>query len=559
MIIERDLAEKLKKSAQVWPSITLTGPRQSGKTTLCRHLFPNLPYATLEAPDIRFSATEDPRGFLARFPQGAILDEVQRVPDLLSYLQGIIDDDSTPGRWILTSSQNLSLLESVSQSLAGRTAIYYLLPLTHGETTRFPEHPETLEETLFTGSYPRIFDARLEASEWHASYIATYIDRDVRMISNVSDLETFHQFLKLCSGRSAQLLNYSSLSDDCGISQPTVKAWLNILETSFLILRLPAYRSNLRKKLVKMPKLFFYDTGLLCWLLGIRSPEQLYVHPLRGAIFETWVVSEIVKNRFNRGEFNGLSFYRDRNGAEVDLVVEHSGSILLVEAKSAKTASTSLFKSSKRVQKQLARSAKLCPITVVYGGDDHQQRGINSLIPWRDLHQLDWSVPSSIISVQSAGQPISGANVLVLFPNKTWKSAVTDENGSALFNLHSAFQSMTVFLAVGGFAAHLESAWIPADGVLNVELTTLPDGGAVIFPNAVGHVPVLYGQINPVLDTENRTYLYTDNIAINGGLQQPVDFTLGEELHLCDADGREASVRIISIVGKAALVQYQSS
>lgn len=389
-MIVRDLAPILEKAAQTWPSITLTGPRQSGKTTLCRTLFPEHPYETLEAPDVRAFAAEDPRAFLARFPKGAILDEVQRAPDLLSYLQGIMDADPAPGRWILTGSQNLSLLESVSQSLAGRTAVHNLLPLTRGETVRFSRHPETLEECLLAGSYPRIFDAGLDPADWLASYVATYIERDVRTISNVTDLATFQRFVTLCAGRTAQLLNYSSLAGDCGISQPTARAWLSILETSFLVFRLPALHANLRKRLVKMPKLHFYDTGLVCWLLGIRTPEQLRTHPLRGPIFETWVVSEIAKHRINRGEANRLSFYRDSNGAEADLIVERPNGTMIVEAKSSETPSSRLFDGSRRVQGHLAPSTGRCAAVVVYGGDQPQRRGADSLVPWGELHEFGW-------------------------------------------------------------------------------------------------------------------------------------------------------------------------
>ena len=389
-MITRDLAPKLMEAAQVWPSITLTGPRQSGKTTLNRALFPNHQYETLEAPDVRAFAAEDPRAFLAQFPEGAVLDEVQRVPDLLSYLQGIIDADPVPGRWILTGSQNLTLLETVSQSLAGRTAVHNLLPLTRGETTRFPRHPKTLDETLLTGSYPRIFDEGHEASDWLGSYIATYIERDVRTISNVGDPTNFQRFVSLCAGRTAQLLNYSSIAGDCGISQPTAKAWLSILETSFVAFRLPVLHTNLRKRLVKLPKLHFYDTGIVCWLLGIRTPEQLRTHPLRGAIFETWVVSEIAKHRANQGETGGISYYRDRNGAEVDLMVESPNGTTIIEAKSSETASSNLFDGSRRVRGHLSQSTRRCSVVVVYGGDQRQRRGTDSLIPWRELHAFDW-------------------------------------------------------------------------------------------------------------------------------------------------------------------------
>ncbi len=390
-MIDRDLAPRLAKAAQTWPAITLTGPRQSGKTTLCRAVFPERPYETLEAPDVRAFAAEDPRAFLAQFPQGAILDEVQRAPEILSYLQGIIDTDPTPGRWILTGSQNLSLIESISQSLAGRTAVYNLLPLTHGETMRFSGHPETLEETLLTGSYPRIFDEGHKPADWLRSYIATYIERDVRTITKVGDLATFQRFVTLCAGRTAQLLNYSSLAGDCGISQPTAKAWLGILETSFIVFRLPVLHSNLRKRLVKMPKLHFFDTGVVCWLLGIRTPEQLRAHPLRGPIFETWVVSETAKQQANRSEFGSISFFRDRNGAEADLVVENPTSTTIVDAKSSKTASSTLFDGARRVRERLSRSDRHCSLIVVYGGDRPQRRSTGRLIPWRQLHDFDWN------------------------------------------------------------------------------------------------------------------------------------------------------------------------
>jgi hypothetical protein len=389
-MIERDLTPRLRKAAREFPAVTVTGPRQSGKSTLCKAVFPGLPYVSLEAPDVRTFATEDPRAFLAQFPDGAVLDEVQRAPELPSYLQGLIDADPRPGRWILTGSQNLALLESVSQSLAGRTALLNLLPLAWSEVLRFRAPPQTLEEAVFTGGYPAIFDRRLEPSDWLGAYVGTYVERDVRTISNVGDLVTFQRFLELCAGRTSQLVNHSALAADAGISQPTAKAWLSVLETSFLAFRLPAFHANLRKRLVKMPKLHLVDTGLACWLLGIRSPEQLRSHPLRGPLFETWVVTEIRKHRMNGGDGTGLSFYRDRDAAEADLVVERGGGLTLVEAKASQTASPSLFAGVQRVRGHVEGPSRPCEVVVTYGGDEAQRRSDGELVPWRRLHERDW-------------------------------------------------------------------------------------------------------------------------------------------------------------------------
>lgn len=386
-VIDRDLEPMLTEASRKFYSITITGPRQSGKTTLCKTVFPNHSYVNLEDIDVRAFAENDPRGFLEQFPGGAVIDEVQHVPDLLSYLQVMIDEERIPGHWILTGSQNFSLLESISQSLAGRTAVYNLLPLAYKEIMSFDKYPRSLEETILTGSYPGIFDLGMKQKEWFRSYVTTYIERDMRTIGNVGDLLTFQRFMQLCAGRTAQLLNYSSLTEDCGISQTTAKNWFSLLETSFIAFRLPAFHSNLRKRLVKMPKLHFYDTGLVCWLLDIYTPEQLRSHPLRGPIFETWVVSEILKNRTNRGETRGLSFYRDSNGVEADLVIEHPSGITLIEAKSTKTASSNLLSRTLRVREHLSKLHRPCKVVAVYGGNQLQKRLNGSIVPWNKLHE----------------------------------------------------------------------------------------------------------------------------------------------------------------------------
>ncbi len=368
MYVEREITPLLLSDAASFPAITLTGPRQSGKTTLCQKIFPNHPYVNLELPDIRRYALEDPRGFLAELPDGAILDEFQRAPDIPSYLLSIIDSDQTPGKWILTGSQNLAVSQTVSQSLAGRTAVRQLHPFTYSESTELVGVERSLAETLFTGSYPRVFKAGCNGIDWYRSYVSTYLERDVRMIKNIDNLTHFQQFVELCATRSAQLMNYASIAGDCGISQPTAKSWGSILEASHLLYRLTPFFRNLRKRIVKMPKLHFLDTGLVCFLLNIQSVDQLRSHPLFGSIFETWVVSEIFKKRCHAGEHRGLSFYRDSNGAEVDLIIDELNLVALIDVKASKTPATSLLSGVRRVAKNFHRFDSVGQI-VVYGGE----------------------------------------------------------------------------------------------------------------------------------------------------------------------------------------------
>lgn len=391
-MIQRDITQKVREASGVYPIVTITGPRQSGKTTLCKAVFARHEYISLEYLDHRSFAQEDPRGFLAQFPRGAILDEIQRVPDLLSYLQGMVDEIPEPGQWILTGSQNILLSDSVSQSLAGRTAIFTLLPLTWQEVSRFPQHPQTLEEALLYGSYPRIFDLNLNPVDWLRDYIRTYVERDIRMIRNIGNLTRFQRFVELCAGRTAQLLNLSSLAGDCGISQPTAQSWISILEASFIAFRLNGFNTNLRKRLVRMPKIHFYDTGLVCWLLNIRSQEQLRTHPLRGAIFESWVVSEFVKCLANRGKTTrSMSFYRDQNGAEVDLLIHNPPHLRLIETKSTATASSNLLTGVNRVRRHFYETEYECSATVIYGGDQSQYRKDAKIISWRKINHQELS------------------------------------------------------------------------------------------------------------------------------------------------------------------------
>lgn len=385
-MIQRDLGPRVQAASRSFPAVTITGPRQSGKSTLCRTLFPDHAYVNLESPDVRRFATEDPRAFLGQFPDGAILDEIQRVPELPSYLQPIMDEDRRPGRWILTESQNLGLLQATSQSLAGRTAVLHLLPLTYQETQRFSDPSRHPDHALLMGGYPRIFDQGLDPAEWLSAYVATYVERDVRLISNIGDLVTFQRFLGLCAGRSGQLVNYANLAADAGVSQPTAKAWLSILEASFIAFRLPAWSGNLRKRLVKMPKLHFYDSGLVCWLLGIRSVEHLRAHPLRGPIFESWVVAEVMKHRGNAGERGGLHFYRDSNGVEADLLIEGPSGLTVVEAKAGHTVTDVLLSPARRIAEVLGGRVAGGP-RVVYAGEEQQHRSACDLVPWHSIPQ----------------------------------------------------------------------------------------------------------------------------------------------------------------------------
>jgi predicted AAA+ superfamily ATPase len=385
-MVDRDVEPRLKKLAKEFPAIVLTGPRQSGKSTVCQKVFAHLPYTTLESPDVRAFALEDPRGFLKQFPKGAILDEIQNGPQITSYLQEIIDRDPAPGRWVLTGS----VMESTSQSLAGRSAVLNLLPLSRHEVMEFPHYPKTLNETLLTGGYPRILDRKLRPADWLSSYVATYLERDVRSISKIGDLVAFQRFAQLSAGRVAQLLNLTSLAADCGISQPTAKAWASVLEASFIAFRLPSYHGNVSKRLIKMPKLHFYDSGLACWLLGIRELAQLDVHPLRGALFESWVVSEIIKQRCNRGESNGVYFFRDKAGLESDALVLGRKTVKLVEVKAGQTISSDWAANNQKITGMFERTKQGVLNVVVYGGTERQERNGVAYLPWHAIQDYSW-------------------------------------------------------------------------------------------------------------------------------------------------------------------------
>lgn len=389
-MVRRNLAAVVRAAARRYPIVTLTGPRQAGKTTLCRALFPRKEYVSFEALDVREFALNDPRAFLAEHRRGAILDEVQHVPGLLSYLQVEVDERPQVGRFILTGSHQLGLTAAISQSLAGRTAVLNLLPLGLDELRRFPNPPTTLWQTLFSGAYPRIHDRGIPPARWFTDYVATYIQRDVRQILQVTQLETFTTFLKLCAARTAQEVNLSTLGADAGVTHNTARAWLSVLEASFVCFRLPAWHVNVTKQAIKAPKLHFFDAGLACHLLGIREPAQLQHHPLRGAIFETWVASEIMKQRAHRGLTSALFHYRDAKRLEVDMVIESPDAMVLIEVKSGATVASDFFGSVERLAAALAASGRSSRAAVVYGGDTPQRRSAAHVIPWTEVASARW-------------------------------------------------------------------------------------------------------------------------------------------------------------------------
>ncbi len=381
-MIPRDIESALRKLLEGFPIVTLTGPRQSGKTTLARAVFASKPYVSLEDPDIRRMALDDPRGLLARFPDGAVLDEVQRAPELLSYLQTRVDADGRMGLFLLTGSQQFGLLSGVTQSLAGRTAFVELLPFSIHELDRVGVRPSSLDEMLFTGGYPPLYDRGIGPRAWLSAYVTAYVERDVRQFLKVLDLEAFQRFVRLCAGRSGQILNLSALATDCGITHNTAKAWISVLEASYILFQLRPHHANFSKRLVKSPKIYFYDTGLLCWLLGIQEPSQLVAHPLRGSIFETLVVSELVKTRFNLGERAALSFWRDSNGNEVDIIADLGLKLMPIEIKSGQTVNRDFFTGLERWQ-TLAGDLAVAPALIYGGTETYTYRGVN-LYGWNE-------------------------------------------------------------------------------------------------------------------------------------------------------------------------------
>ena len=335
-MIKRDITAELLASAGEYPVVTVFGPRQSGKTTLAQMTFPDKLYYSLEDPDIRMAAETDPRGFLANLPDGSVLDEIQRLPQLLSYIQGIVDRANKKGMFILTGSHQPELHQSVSQTLAGRTAVLSLLPFSLTELSNYRTNWEAFE-LIVNGSYPRLHEEKLKPGRFFNSYLQTYAERDVRALINLKDLSQFQQFLTLLAGRIGQIINYTSLSNDVGVSATTIKNWISVLKASFIVFELPPFFENIRKRVVKSPKIYFSDVGMAAYLLGIETSDQLYRDPLRGGLYENLVVLEVLKARLNRGKRPELFFYRDTHGNEVDLVIRQARILIPIEIKSAAT------------------------------------------------------------------------------------------------------------------------------------------------------------------------------------------------------------------------------
>ncbi len=380
-MISRHAAPRLVELAGYYPIVAITGPRQSGKTTLARATFPDKPYASLEDPDVRALAIHDPRGFLAQYPDGAIIDEVQRAPDLFSYLQTRVDGDRRSGLFVLTGSRQFGLMERISQSLAGRVGLLHLLPFAFDEIAA-TRPTDGLEDWLWRGFYPPLHDRSIPPHVWFSDYLATYVERDVRSLLQVRDLDRFHRFVLMCAARSGQLLNLSALAADCGITHNTAHTWIGVLEASYIVMRLTPFHRNFGKRLTKTPKLYFLDPGLAAWLAGVRGAQELAIGSQRGPLFETWVVSEFIKHRRNMLRPEELHFWRDSAGNEVDLLVTRGEDVVAaIECKSGRTVAEDWFP-------PLARFAALAGTPrrlLIHGGESDQPRTDNPVFGWRSI------------------------------------------------------------------------------------------------------------------------------------------------------------------------------
>jgi predicted AAA+ superfamily ATPase len=382
-MIERALGKKLKELATKYPVVTLTGPRQSGKSTLLKALFADYRYVSLEDPDMREFSNSDPRGFLASFDDKVIIDEAQRNPQLFSYIQTHVDERGNNGMYLLAGSHNFLLMQSISQSLAGRTAVLRLLPFSHSEMKQGQILPDNADAEIYNGAYPRLYDKNIQPQDFYPYYIQTYVERDVRLVKNIGDISRFIRFIKLCAGRIGQLLNMSSLANECGISVPTAQSWISVLEASYIVYLLKPDFNNFSKRLIKTPKLYFYDTGLACSLLDIKSPEQVAYHFLRGGLFENLVINEFVKRGYNQGGNYDIAFWRNSVGDEVDLLFRDNAMQQAYEIKSGATFSSDYFKGLKKWAALSNTPKDNCH--VVYNGDNGLTTSYGNVLCWKDF------------------------------------------------------------------------------------------------------------------------------------------------------------------------------
>ena len=378
--IVRALTEETFETAKEFKIVCVIGPRQSGKTTLCKQLFTEKAYVNLEDPDVLLVAKTNPKAFLAKYPKGAIFDEVQRIPELFNYLQGIVDSSDEMGQFILSGSNNFLMQQNISQSLAGRVGYIELLPFSLSELEASNIQNESLNKQILEGFYPDIIRQKSSASRWISNYIRTYLERDVRLIRNIGDILVFSKFLKICASRTSQLLNMSSIAKELGVEHKTLDAWLSVLESSYILYRLPPYFNNFNKRLIKSSKIYFYDTGIVCHLLGIRSVEGLQKSNYYGAIFENFIVSEIIKNRKNKEQFGEVYFYRDSTGNEVDVLIENEGNLIPIEIKSAVKIQKEHHKNLKWFQKVFRQEGGV----LLYAGNE------NESFP-NEIEQLSWT------------------------------------------------------------------------------------------------------------------------------------------------------------------------
>ena len=381
--IDRQIAPTIKAQQSKFPVLAVTGPRQSGKTTLLRELFKDYRYVTLENPNTRSFALEDPIGFLNQYDQKVVFDEVQRVPDLFSYIQSRVDDSGMMGQFILSGSQNFHLLNNITQTLAGRVALFKLLPFDFTELKANNLLDELYTQACLKGFYPAIFDREIDPVVFYANYIQTYLEKDVTELLNIKDLKLFRTFLGLCAGRAGQLLNYSALANECDISHNTAKSWLSILESSYIIFLLQPFHENFNKRLVKSPKLYFYDTGLLNHLLGIRTAVELSENRLKGNIFENLILAEYQKQNHHLYLHEDYYFWQDSNAHEVDMLMKKGQAFSIYEIKATQTINNSLFKEMDRFE-EISAPAKVTK-TLIYGGTENEKRTRYNVLSWKNI------------------------------------------------------------------------------------------------------------------------------------------------------------------------------